>query len=185
MEYQMEVRRDIIANRFSNMNDSDDKNSDNSYNSSEEGSTSSLNTVEHELLDHRRRKRRAKRRTRRKPFIETFVGYIESDPILGSGEPPDNLENKSEASIGDIIELNANGDVDRHYSFFNPKMPRFACRCAGYKVVCDLKDYLFCSRCLGLVYKKEEEQPELEVLTVSSIPENVTGQGAVRTPHVS
>jgi len=97
----------------------------------DEDSTTSLDSTEHALLDHRRRLRRAHRRAHRKTFFDTVNDFVDSDPVLGRRACPKDTD--SQPSIGDIVELDASGDVDRHYSFFNPYTPTWSCNAKGRK----------------------------------------------------
>ena len=131
-EYEMEA--DTL--RMSFIGDKDD------LSDSDESSLSSLDTTDHAILDHRRRKRRATRRAKQKAFVETIADYVDSDPVLGTLKKPRDTD--SLPSLGDIVELDATGDVDRHYSFFYPYTPKFSCKLGGRKFEYDPKKCCLC-----------------------------------------
>ena len=57
-------------------------------------------------------------------------------------------------SLGDIVELDATGDVDRHYSFFYPQIPTLSCKCRGRKFKWD--PMKCCATLTCLCHRQEE-----------------------------
>lgn len=141
MEYHLEERREKFkSNDVGSYDPEDDTES-----FTDDDSTSSLDSTDHAILDHRRRLRRASRRAKRKTFFESVNDFVDSDPVLGRRASPKDTD--SQPSIGDIVELDASGDVDRHYSFFNPYTPTWSCNAKGRKCLNHLQRSGLCAVC--------------------------------------
>ena len=146
LEYLLEERRDKFRGEAlaNDLNSRQAIPSTEYLSESDESSTASLNTIDHAILDHRRRKRRSIRRAKKKAFIDTIADYVDSDPVLGTVKIPKDTD--SVPSLGDIVELNAVGDVDRHYSFFYPHVPKLSCKWKDKKFVFDIKKCCSCPK---------------------------------------
>mmetsp|Transcript_42880 Transcript_42880/g.100663 ORF Transcript_42880/g.100663 Transcript_42880/m.100663 type:complete len:320 (+) Transcript_42880:1684-2643(+) len=71
------------------------------------------------VLQDRQVRRRADRRAGHRKFVDTLLDYLECDPSVGVAAAPPPPP-PSDASIGDVGELDIHGKVDPGHTFFHP-----------------------------------------------------------------
>jgi len=72
-----------------------------------------------QILLQRAFRRRADRWSKKCAFVDSLLDYVESYPTFRISSVPPPPPALAE-SIRDVVELDINGNVDAHHSFFNP-----------------------------------------------------------------